>query len=48
MTDMTDHTHQCPFCVLRFRYHNEVKDHVIADHPEHADEFVGVTPYELP
>ena len=29
-------THACPYCELIFSYHNEVKDHIIHDHPEHA------------
>jgi hypothetical protein len=40
--------HQCPFCELRFLYANEVKDHVVVDHPEHADAFIFVEPHELP
>ena len=29
-------------------YMTEVKDHVIHDHPKHADEFIGVETPELP
>lgn len=29
-------THACPYCRLLFRLHNEVKDHITHDHPEHA------------
>src|SRR5262249_1041665 len=29
-------THTCPFCDLVFSYHEEVKDHVVHDHPTHA------------
>jgi hypothetical protein len=34
-------THHCPKCDLRFRDHNEVKAHLIADHgmePERLEE----------
>jgi hypothetical protein len=41
-------TRQCPFCDLRFSYHEEVKDHVLHDHPEHADVVANVETYELP
>lgn len=47
MSDLSVHVHQCPFCELRFQYVNEVRDHVITDHPEHADAFVGMNPHEL-
>jgi len=30
---MTDTPRQCPYCELRFVYHNEVKDHILRDHP---------------
>jgi hypothetical protein len=42
------HVHTCPYCPLRFVYANEVKDHVLRDHPEHADSFQWVEPHELP
>jgi hypothetical protein len=42
------HVHQCPYGELRFVYAHEVEDHVVHDHPEHADSFVAVEPYELP
>ncbi len=29
-------------------YANEVKDHVVHEHPEHADSFIFVEPHELP
>lgn len=29
-------THTCPYCNLVFGLHNEVKDHIAHDHPEHA------------
>jgi hypothetical protein len=40
--------HQCPYCELKFMYANEVKDHVINDHPSHADSFAMVEVHELP
>lgn len=43
---MSDHVHTCPFCELRFQFVNEVRDHVVTDHPEHADSFVGIVPHE--
>lgn len=46
MTDL--HLHQCPYCELKFLYANEVKDHVVTDHPEHADSFALVEIHELP
>jgi hypothetical protein len=47
MNQHTD-THSCPYCELVFSYHEEVKDHVIRDHPEHAG-VVATTPMlELP
>lgn len=48
MTDVPIHIHQCPFCELRFRAVNEVRDHIITDHPEHAAEFITSSPHELP
>lgn len=45
---MSERIHQCPFCEIRFLYANEVKDHVIHDHPEHAEEFLLVEVHELP
>ena len=32
---MDDQPRNCPFCELRFATHNEVKDHILLDHPEH-------------
>ncbi len=40
--------HHCPYCELRFQFAAEVKDHVIHDHPKHADAFAGVAAPELP
>ncbi len=45
---MAPETHTCPYCELVFRYHEEVKDHVIHDHPDHAAEVEGVEMHELP
>ena len=39
---------QCPYCELRFTYHNEVKDHICRDHREHADVVLLIEPHELP
>jgi hypothetical protein len=39
---------QCPYCELRFEYHNEVKDHILHDHPDHAHVVDTVEPHELP
>ncbi len=43
-----DPTHQCPYCDLRFEYHNEIKDHILHDHPRHAGVVVSIEPHELP
>jgi hypothetical protein len=42
------HVHQCPYCDLRFELHNEVKDHVVRDHPSHASAYLNVETVELP
>jgi len=42
------HIHQCPFCELRFENINEVRDHVVSDHPSHAPEFETSTVSERP
>jgi hypothetical protein len=47
MTTSND-THTCPFCNLIFSYHEEVKDHIIRDHPVHAAEVVNTEMRELP
>ncbi len=39
---------QCPYCELRFVDHFEVKDHILRDHPEHAEVVEGLEPRELP
>jgi len=41
-------THACPYCELIFAYHEEVKDHIVHDHPDHAAVVVGVEMHELP
>lgn len=41
-------THVCPYCELVFSYHEEVKDHILHDHPEHADVVAGLEMHELP
>lgn len=40
--------HACPYCELMFKYHTEVRDHVLHDHPEHADVVIGIEPREIP
>jgi hypothetical protein len=42
------HVHHCPYCELGFRLANEVKDHVVHDHPDHAASFALVEVHELP
>jgi hypothetical protein len=41
-------THACPYCELVFRYHEEVKDHILHDHPDHAAVVASVEMHELP
>ena len=43
-----DETRQCPYCDLRFAYHNEVKEHILNDHRDHAAVVAGIEPHELP
>jgi hypothetical protein len=40
------HVHQCPYCELHFRFVNEVKDHVVRDHRDHAAAFEHMEPSE--
>ena len=40
--------HTCPYCELRFDYHNEVKDHILRDHPDHPDVAATAEIHELP
>ena len=44
----SDPTHQCPYCELRFEYHNEIKDHIVRDHPDHLTVVAAIEPHELP
>jgi hypothetical protein len=39
---------QCPYCELRFETHNEVKDHILREHPDHEQVAATVEIYELP
>ena len=41
-------THSCPYCELVFSYHEEVKDHIVHDHSEHASVVATVEMRELP
>jgi hypothetical protein len=41
-------THACPYCDLVFSYHEEVKDHIVHDHPRHAHVVASVEMRELP
>ena len=43
-----DIVHQCPDCEVRFSSMAEVKDHIVHDHPAHAEGYVGVQVTELP
>jgi hypothetical protein len=45
---MTAEPHTCPFCDLRFTYHNEVKDHILRDHPDHPTVAITAEIHELP
>lgn len=45
---MSDGPRQCPYCDLRFEYHNEVKDHILHDHPGHEDVVALIEPHEMP
>ena len=40
--------HYCPYCELRFSYLNEVKDHVLREHPEHAAAVLNIEAREFP
>lgn len=46
--NVKDQTHTCPYCELKFDYHEEVKDHILHDHAEHADVAATVEVHELP
>ena len=41
-------THACPYCELVFSYHEEVKDHIVHDHPDHSEVVADVEMRELP
>ena len=45
---MNDSPRQCPYCDLRFTYHNEIKDHIERDHPEHRSVVAGLEMHEIP
>jgi hypothetical protein len=45
---MSRETRQCPYCDLRFLTHNEVKDHILHDHPDHVGVALTVEFHELP
>ncbi len=45
---MDDAPRQCPYCDLRFSYHNEVKDHILHDHHDHEDVVAAIEPHEMP
>ena len=45
---MAPETHTCPFCELVFSYHNEIKDHILRDHPLRAETVAGIDPHEIP
>lgn len=45
---MKNETRQCPYCELRFLTHNEVKDHIQHDHPEHRGVADTADIHELP
>ena len=45
---VNEQPHTCPYCELRFEYHDEIKGHVLHDHPEHAEVAAGLEVHELP
>lgn len=45
---MNESPHTCPYCELRFEYHEEIKDHITRDHADHADVAASVEVHELP
>ena len=45
---VVDENRQCPYCDLIFSYHNEVKEHIMLDHRDHAEVVAGIEPHELP
>ena len=46
--DVNEFPHTCPYCELRFEYHEEVRDHVLHDHPDHDDVAATAEVHELP
>jgi hypothetical protein len=46
--DVNENPHTCPYCELRFEYHEEVRSHVLQDHPAHRDVATTVEVHELP
>jgi 5-methylcytosine-specific restriction endonuclease McrA len=40
--------HQCPYCDLKFLYGNEVRDHILKDHPDHENMALTAEIHELP
>jgi hypothetical protein len=44
----TNEVHACPYCELRFNYANDLKDHIVHDHPAHAGAFLTVEIHEMP
>jgi len=45
---MDDSPRQCPYCELRFPTHNEVKDHILREHPDHEHVAATVEIHEFP
>ncbi len=45
---VNEQPHNCPYCELRFEYHEEVKDHILHDHVEHAEVAATLEVHELP
>ena len=45
---MSEGPHTCPYCELRFEYHDEIRDHISHDHPDHPDVVAGVEIHEMP
>lgn len=45
---VSEQPHACPYCELRFTYHDEVRDHILRDHPDHRDVAVTAEIHELP
>lgn len=45
---MDEWSRQCPYCELRFAYHNEVKDHILHDHRDRAEMVATLELHEMP